>query len=173
MSDCDYEYLLQWKWYFHKHHTGKSGYAARYVDSPDRRVIFMHTIVANRMGIGRPDHRDRNKLNCRRGNLRLATERQNQGNADLRRDNKSGYKGVGWHALTGQWRAYIRQGRTLRNLGYFPNSKDGKMQAAYAYNVAAIKCFGEFAVLNLVEQTLTDDIKERILNSVLQALKES
>lgn len=51
------------------------------------------------------DHEDRDSLNNRIGNLRVATMSQNQFNRPKQRDNKSGHKGIHRHGQ--KWRAQI------------------------------------------------------------------
>jgi len=94
----------------------------------------------------RIDHKDMNKLNNRRKNLRCCTQSLNGANADAPKNNKSGYKGVYWHKNAKKWAASIRVRYRTNHLGVFENRKD----AATAYNVAAIKHFGEFARLNKI-----------------------
>ena len=53
------------------------------------------------------DHIDGNRLNNQRNNLRLATSSQNKANRCPRKDNRSGYKGVSWHAQRQCWTARI------------------------------------------------------------------
>jgi hypothetical protein len=65
------------------------------------------------------DHEDRNTLNDRWANLRAATNKQNQENVSLRKDNTSGYRGVWWRAEVGKWKAMIRHNGHLKALGYF------------------------------------------------------
>lgn len=91
------------------------------------------------------DHRDGDRLNCRRSNLRLADHLQNARNMRKRRG-QSGYRGVYRHGTSGLWCARIRAGkeRSSRLIGYF---KDPAL-AARAYDEAAIRLHGEFAVLN-------------------------
>ena len=74
-------------------------------------------------------------------NLRLATQKLNNANAKRRKDNKSGFKGVHWHARVKMWRAQITiDGRNI-DLGYFSSPKDGHG----AYMIAAKREFGEYA----------------------------
>jgi hypothetical protein len=142
VDDCDYAYLIQWKWCYHK------GYAIR-TDRTNgkQRTELMHRIILEQMGhknFTYSDHRNRNKLDNRRCNLRPATDSQNQHNASKRKDNTSGYKGVSWHKRAGKWHARICVNGKRISLGYYVDPKE----AARAYNVAALKYHSEFAVLN-------------------------
>lgn len=84
---------------------------------------------------------DRDSLNDRIDNLRVSTHTQNMGNAKLRRDNKSGFKGVSWNKLNNNWVAYITIRGKPVNLGSF----NDPAVAHAAYMKAAIEHFGEFA----------------------------
>ena len=84
--------------------------------------------------------RDDNRI----GNLREATKKQNNCNVKLRKDNKSGYKGVNWHKNNKSWLSSIRVNGKSSHIGYY----SCKHEAAKAYNDAAIKQHGEFAFLN-------------------------
>jgi hypothetical protein len=94
--------------------------------------------------------RNQNKLDNQRRNLRTTTHSQNKGNCGLQLNNRSGFKGVGWHKFSNQWRATIRVNYRQKHLGYFPLTQAGKKAAAKAYNAAALEYFGEYAVLNEV-----------------------
>lgn len=122
-------------------------YAQRNVRKPDgaRTTERLHQVIARRMGIvGPPDHKDQNGLNNRRDNLRPADKGQNSANVGRRADNTSGYKGVGWHRPSGKWSARIAVDGKRRHLGRFADP----IEAAKAYDRAALVAFGEFAVLN-------------------------
>lgn len=97
------------------------------------------------------DHINCDGLDNRRVNLRQATQSQQMANQRRRSDNTTGYRGVVYRrGYVKPWAASIvRQGaRTF--LGYFPTAID----AAIAYDSAAIDLFGEFARLNFpLEQT--------------------
>ncbi len=141
VSDEDYEWLSQWKWYFHRHPRG--GYAERRAGS---KTLGMHIVIARRMGLtGRVDHKNQDKLDNQRFNLRLATASQNGINRKLQRNNTSGFRGVTWHRQNG-WQAKLQIRGKTRHLGYFNDKQD----AARAYNREAVKEFGEFALLNEV-----------------------
>lgn len=96
------------------------------------------------------DHKNRIRDDNRWENLRLATESLNQANVEKRTFNKSGYKGVSYQPdmLTRHWHATIKFNGKTYSLGRFESKED----AALAYDVAAIKYFGEFAHLNFPDQ---------------------
>ena len=95
VDDEDYEILNKWKWQAQK--TYFSFYAVRTLNSPGRKpsLIRMHRSV---LGLKRGefgDHRDRNGLNNQKYNLRRCTFAENCRNKRLRKDNRSGFIGVG------------------------------------------------------------------------------
>lgn len=122
----------------HEHGTGKS------------HTRFLHQIIMGRV-LGREltrgervDHINRNALDSRRENLRLATQAKNTFNRSLNRNNHSGYKGVNFHEQAQGWAATINAGKKRYGLGMF----DTPEQAAIAYNHAAKQYHGDFAVYN-------------------------
>jgi hypothetical protein len=87
------------------------------------------------------DHRDRDTLNNRRHNLRLATHSQNQQNAYLQSNNTSGFKGVSFRPSNGKWRVRIGVAGKRMHLGSY-----GTREEAYAvYCDAAKRHHGDFA----------------------------
>jgi hypothetical protein len=84
VSPEDFEYLNQFKWHYHS-----KGYATRCIREKNnwkkRKQILMHRIILARMGIKVPkyfvaDHKNRNKLDNRRSNLRILTSTQSNFN---------------------------------------------------------------------------------------------
>lgn len=137
VDDADFESLNQFKW-----HAAKIGgvfYALRYARDLKQHVR-MHIELLGYKGI---DHIDGNGLNNQRSNLRPASVAQNNRNVGLRRDNRSGFKGVSFHKHNQKWRAYIAFQRWI-HIGYFSTAAE----AAHAYDIAAKKYFGTFARLN-------------------------
>ena len=91
------------------------------------------------------DHINRNGLDNRKVNLRLATAMQNVWNSKRNvNTDSSKYKGVSWDKNKHKWRASIGIDRKTKHLGYFEDEK----MAAKAYDKAAKEHRGEFAVLN-------------------------
>jgi hypothetical protein len=147
IDDVDSD-LAELGWYAIK--GDKTFYAARHVRKRDgtRPLERLHQVIARRMGIvGPPDHKDRNGLNNLRNNLRPATRRQNEANKGLQVNNTSGFRGVGFFKRASKWRAQISVNSKLRHLGFF----DDPIEAAKAYDRAALAEFAEFAFLNFPE----------------------
>ena len=87
------------------------------------------------------DHIDRNPLNNRRSNLRLANKSTNAMNCNTRVDNTSEIIGVSFRKDRDRWRSYITLNSKTRALGNFKNKDD----AIKARLEAEVKYFGEFA----------------------------
>lgn len=140
VDDADYEWLIQRKWHAHRSH--KAWYARR----PEGRnqTVFMHREIMNASTGEEVDHIDGNSLNNTRANLRLCTMTQNQRNKPKFSNNTSGYKGVSWSKQKNKWHARIyTMGRNV-HIGLF----DSAVEAALAYDIAALAYYGEFARLN-------------------------
>ena len=90
---------------------------------------------------GKIDHINRNQLDDRIENLRIATPSQNCANSSLGRNNTSGFKGVTWIKGAKMWRASITKDRKVRCLGMFADP----LSAHHAYVAAAKELFGDFA----------------------------
>jgi len=91
------------------------------------------------------DHINHNGLDNRKKNVRVATQAQNARNARYPKKNcSSRYRGVWFNRQAKKWRASIVVNRKRKQIGYF---KD-EIQAATAYDRAAMKYFGEYAILN-------------------------
>jgi hypothetical protein len=94
------------------------------------------------------DHRDRDGLNCVRSNLRRCSHKENMRYRVRQNNNTSGYKGV-FVVQTKKgtkYQAYINKDGKRHHLGWWWT----KEEAAKEYNKAAVRLFGEFAMLNQV-----------------------
>jgi len=136
----DYDWLASYKWSFNE---GYATCARAQVVEGFRR---MHQLLLPVDPGYQVDHSNRNKLDNRRSNLRIATKQQNACNMGLRADSVTGYKGVSpRHQRMGvRYWARIRVHNVSINLGRF----DTPEEAALAYNDAARHYFSEFAYLN-------------------------
>lgn len=135
VDDEDYERLVAMgKWQY------VNGYASKSIWP--NKAIKMHRLIANTPDGFETDHVNGNKLDNRRKNLRACTVSQNQWNCGISKSNTSGFKGV--HRSRKRWKTCIRVNGDLMYIGTF----DTPIEAARAYNAAAIKYHGEFAKLN-------------------------
>lgn len=118
-------------------------YAVRWVGL---ELVLMHRVITGLAeGDTRDvDHRDHDGLNNCRHNLRVCSDSQNQANRLLSKNNGSGFKGVSLNKHTRRWHAYIRVDLKRINLGFFRKP----WSAALAYDFAAVKHFGAFALTN-------------------------
>lgn len=139
----------------HKWHWVNGGTSAGHAAKTDEKghALLHRVILGLRNARVFADHRDNNGLDCRRSNLRVASRQQNSINRNkfsgrTGRIFTSRYKGVvnrGKHLSeksAGQpWLARIRVDGHLVNLGRYAT----ELEAARAYDAAAIQHFGEFA----------------------------
>ena len=143
VDDEDFAFLNQFKWQYNY-----KGYAeSTFGKFPNRKKLKMHRIITDAPAHLQVDHINGNKLDNRRSNLRLCTNSENQRNTKKKITNTSGYKGVTWKKGNNKFAAQIQVDYKNRHIGYFTDPKD----AARAYNQKALEYFGEFAVLNAIE----------------------
>lgn len=108
------------------------------------RYVYLHRFLMGEPEEVTIDHVNRNSLDNRRANLRVATERENGANK-LKRGVRSRYKGV-WPSRTGcKWVAVITSAPgKRRHLGTFETEEE----AARAWDDAARVVYGYFATYN-------------------------
>lgn len=138
----DAEKVLLHKWAYGKGGIRKKGFLL-YVGEINTGMR-LHRYLLNAPRTMHVDHIDGDPLNNRRSNLRIATNTENCRNSRKRKEGTSVYKGVAWHPQCKKWRAYISPNRRQLHLGLFQTPE----LAAYAYDKAALKHFGNFACLN-------------------------
>lgn len=137
----------------HTWYVTTTGYAVRHAPRPWHGTIRMHRVIMRRI-LGRDlerwevvDHINRDRLDNRRSNLRLATNSENMFNADRPRHNTTGYKGVYRNSAGCRlpYQAAITVNRRKIYLGSFADPRE----AARAYDDAARRYAGQFARGNL------------------------
>jgi Demerecviridae HNH endonuclease len=133
-----------YKWRRHLNGTVKPMYKGK------RIKMYVHQIAWFLQTEAWPDrfvdHRDRNPANNKWENLRLATPRENAINRKKTTANTSSkYKGVVWIPAKQQWQATV----TI-NSKYCYTYHKTELEAAYAYDSAALKAYGEFASCNFL-----------------------
>lgn len=126
----DYKRVKEYKWYL------VMGYAHNSKD-------YMHRFIMNAKDDEKYDHIDRDKLNNRKENLRLANQKINMHNRSPK--NGSQYKGV---VRRGEdsYKAMIMVDSINYSLGTYETAK----QAAIAYNLAVNKFYKDVGYLNVI-----------------------
>ena len=151
VDDEDYERVSQFKWLAvkNKRKNTVQVYAMTTVWIPKWKksiALFLHHFILsyNPKGL-QVDHIDRNTLNNQKQNLRHCTNTENNYNKP-KGNFKNNYKGVHYYAERNKFRVNINVNKKYIFIGYF----DDEIEAAKAYNEAAIKYHGEFACLNII-----------------------
>lgn len=117
---CDIEDWEKFKG--HYLYMSDTGYAVCETMAPG--TLRFHKLVTGTTAEVIIDHIDRNKLNNRKCNLRIATASINAINRDLQSNNKTGYKGVYHDKRYGTWNARVTVDRKTIHLGTFPTKQE-------------------------------------------------
>lgn len=140
VDDDTHDSLNKYKWCVikkrNKYYAGRGKWS-----NGKTKIIYLHKVLLETDKI--IDHINGNTLDNRLENLRICTSKEN-----ARNQTKSKFKGVYKHKRlkTKPFSAKITVNYKHIHLGYFSTA----INAAIAYNQAAIKYFGEFANLNKI-----------------------
>ena len=144
VDDADGVELQKHKWC--AMHVYNCWYAVRRPTHNGPLELMHRTILDPPSGL-EVDHINLDGLDNRRENLRVASRQQNSRNTRPRTNAVSRFKGVSRNLRGGRpWRGRIVVDRREIGLGYFTT----EAEAALAYNEAATRLFGEYALLNEV-----------------------
>lgn len=126
----DYERASVYRWSF----GGNGGYVQRYFRVNGRKSAeSLHRFI---MGCTRGDgvevdHKNGDKLDCRRSNLRVGTHALNLQNRTAGIEGATSVlRGVSWCTRTGRWRAYAKLDGKFKALGYFDDEAEAGRVAA-------------------------------------------
>lgn len=125
--------------------VSNTGYLMGDVHKP-KKHISIHRLIMNILD--RPDiiidHKNGNKLDNRKSNLRICTRTENSYNKAMQPYNTSGITGVTWDKARRKWAAAICYEGKRIHLGRYSNKDD----AIKARREAEDKYFGEFSYHN-------------------------
>lgn len=147
IDDEDFELVSSYTWVAAQDKQRECWYAVAWNRGVGGTDISLHRLI---MGVDDPhidvDHKDTDGLNNQKSNLRLCTRMQNKQNSKPYRGGSSRYKGVSRRSTPrgDRFTAYIRVNRHLFYIGIFSD----EVEAAQAYDKAALEHFGEFARIN-------------------------
>ena len=141
VDEDDYRWLSLCTW-----QCTKVGYAV--TDSYNKKY-YMHRLIMKPTDGMYVDHINGIKNDNRKSNLRICTPSQNGANKIIIKNNHySKYKGVTWSKAAKKWIAQTQKDKKQIYLGLY----ETEAGAAIAYNNAALELFGEFALLNVIDE---------------------
>jgi hypothetical protein len=138
VDDDDYERLIEMPWRYNN-----NGYAIT-AKTPNPKAMhhFILTIPDDMVA----DHINGDRLDNRKSNLRVCTKEENSKNRKKRKTSKSPYKGISWNSRDKKWQARIWVEGKNKSAGNYSDP----IEAAIAYDLAAIKHYGNFAKTNFI-----------------------
>lgn len=146
ISDMDAPWAMKHRWRANSHTASGKPYVCTTIRRPCGRqtTLYLHRAITQCPAPYKVDHRDNDTLNNQRGNLRIATQDQNN-------YNRAGHGLLPYKGVTRQgarFRARITHLEQTYSLGTYATMEE----AARAYDARAVEYYGEFAYLNFPEE---------------------
>ncbi len=118
----DLERVLTLRWCVMPHL--RSGFYV--INQPSyKKRIYLHRFVMNAPDNMMVDHKNHDPFDNRKSELRLATRSLNGFNRKgPTSKNRSGYRGVSFHRLSGKWSASVKFNGVHKSLGYYDDPKE-------------------------------------------------
>lgn len=151
IDEEDYDLISKIKWHPRKDTNTFYAHGNDYSVTP-KKTVQMHRVIMNAKPGEIVDHINHDGLDNRKSNLRICNAFGNARNKTSARSSNSKYLGV-WYEKRNdgrrdRYRAAIRVNGKLINLC----STQDEKEAAFKYNLAAIKYHGEFANINILNR---------------------
>ncbi|MBN2020720.1 MAG: hypothetical protein JW749_10915 [Sedimentisphaerales bacterium] len=144
VDEQDYYTYCKYKWILSGYGNNWYAVGSMKIDSKRTKLVALHRLIMNAPKGILVDHQNGNGLDNLRVNLRLATYSQNNINRPKKANTSSKYRGVCFEKSCQEWGVFIRVNGKQKRIGRFKN----EIEAARAYDRAALKYHGEFARLN-------------------------
>lgn len=100
VSACDYDELSKFKWFLNRGYVVNIKHIKKDNGSRTTKTVYMHRVIMNAPDDMEVDHKNHNKLDNRRENLRICTRSENQLN------NRA--KGYCWDNTQKRWRVTVK-----------------------------------------------------------------
>lgn len=133
-------------WYIRKGYVSCERWIETEYGSVNQKIYLHRLVVGAKNKSWQVDHANRNKLDNRRENLRMATASENMANTISKRKSNSGYRGV-YHYKNLITKPFLVTAKS-KNLGRYATA----VEAARVYDRYALETYGAFAVLNFPEE---------------------
>jgi HNH endonuclease len=135
VDDDVYPLLSDFCWSYRAERNGRQGYAVRHrkTDGKDR-LCYLHREVMQPPSGKEVIFLNHDRLDCRRENLKVVSREEARRHHRVRRDSKSGVKGVRYNPETDTWSAVIDRHGHCYTVGTFHS----EAAAAGAYESALI-----------------------------------
>jgi hypothetical protein len=130
VDDADYPLLADFRWSYRAERGGRLGYAVRHtkVEGKDR-LAYLHREIMQPPPGQEVIFLNHNRLDCRRGNLKVVSKEEARRHHRVRRDSKSGVKGVRYNPEGGTWSAVTYRDGRCHTIGTFYRLEEA--EAAY------------------------------------------
>lgn len=127
-DDLDRVTALPTSWWADKSSDGNGFYASGEIRKDGKRIkVRLHRFLVGASDNEDVDHKNHNKLDNRKTNIRKVTHAENHQNREKAQSNShTGIRGVGWHKHSQKYFARIKVNRKSISLGYFDDIKEAE-----------------------------------------------
>lgn len=135
----DYEDVKKYKWHRVKgRHTNYAKRNGMMINGVPGKKVFLHRQIMNLKPFDglEVDHKNRNGMDCRKGNMVATTRSKNLLNSKTHSRSKTKVKGVSWNKHAGKYVAQMSINGRQTYLGYFRTIRQARKIVEQARSVA-------------------------------------